>query len=187
MPIKAMDLFDAYQKSALPKEEGFLVSSFFSTHTAYSRYEVVSYANVKSIYPNEAGLTFQTDGKKLYILVEPSNYHQKGMEPYVRPSNEQIPLRFSELELHTTKNQSKVFYGKNCVHTYGSFTIMRPTGMNFSFVFYKLPDVYESLQLFFEKTFNKEAGIPLADSKKIAAAVTEKVKAEMYWDHAEST
>jgi hypothetical protein len=182
MSVKAMDLFEAYQKSSLPKEEGFLVSSFFSTHTAYSRYEVISYANVKSIYPNEGGLTFQTDGKKLYILIEPPNYHQKGTEPYVRPTADQIPHRFSELDLHQCKNQTKIYYGKNSVMTYGSFTVMRPTGMNFSFVFYMLPDVYESLQFFFEKTFNKEAGVPLADAKKVAAAVTDKVKTVMSWD-----
>ena len=183
MSVKAMDLFDAYQKSALPKEEGFLVSSFFSTHTAYSRYEVISYANVKSIYPNEEGLTFQTDGKKLYILVEPPNYHQKGTEPYCRPTSDQIPHRFNELELHQCKNLTKIYYGKDSVMSYGSFTVMRPAGMNFAFIFYKLPDVYDSLRIFFEKTFNKEAGIPLADAKKVAAAVTEKVKTAMAWDY----
>jgi hypothetical protein len=36
--------------------------------------------------------------------------------------------------------------------------------------------------MFFEKTFNKEAGVPLADSKKVAAAVTEKIKTCMGWD-----
>ena len=182
MPVKAMDLFDAYAKSALPKDHGYLVSSFFSTHTAYSRYDVVSYANVKSIYPNEDGLTFQTDGKKLHILVEPPNYHQKGIEPYIRPSAEQIPHRFSELELYQCKNQIKVYYGKDAVVSYGSFTVMRPTGMNFSFVFYALPDVYESMQMFFEKTFNKEAGVPLADAKKVSAAVAAKIKTAMAYD-----
>ncbi len=179
MPVKAMDLFDAYQKSALPKDQGFLISSFFSASTAYARYEVVSYSNVKSIYPNEGGLTFQTDGKKLYILVEPSNYHQKGTEPFVRDSSDQIPHRFSELELYNCKNQAKVYYSKEVVMSYGSFTIMRPTGINFSFVFYALPDVKESLNLFFEKTFNKEAGLPLADCKKIASAVTASVVTKM--------
>jgi hypothetical protein len=185
MPVKAMDLFDAYNKSLLPKDQGYLVSSFFSSHTAYSHYEVVSYSNVKSIYPNDDGLTFQTDGKKLYILIEPSNYHQKGVEPYVRPSSDQIPHRFSELELHNCKNQTKIYYGKNSVISYGSFTVMRPTGMNFSLVFYKLPDVFDSLKVFFEKTFNKEAGVPLADAKKVAAEVTEKLKTVMAWDFSE--
>jgi len=182
MPVKAMDLFDAYQKSALPKDQGFLVTSYFSNNSAYSRYEIVSYANVKSIYPNDGGLTFQTDGKKLFILVEPANYPQKGLEPYVRPTEEQIPHRFSELECFPCKNQSKLYYGKDAVISYGSFTIMRPTGMNFAFIFYNLPDLYDSLKLFFEKTFNREAGVPLNDAKKCAAAVSLKVKQCMSWE-----
>lgn len=186
MPVKAMDLFDAYQKSALPKEGGYLVSSFFSTHTAYSRYEIISYSNVKSIYPQDEGLTFQTDGKKLYVLCEPSNYHQKSTEPYLRSSSEQIPQRFKELDVHDCKNQTKIYSGKDAVVTYGSFTVMRPTGMNFAFVFYKLPDVLDSLEIFFEKTFNREAGVPLTDSKKVTALVIEKIKTVMAWDFGSS-
>jgi len=182
MPVKAMDLFDAYQKSALPKDHGYLVSSFFSTQLAYSRYEIVSYSNVKSIYPSEEGLTFQTDGKKLYVLVEPPNYHQKGQEPYVRPMAEQIPHRFNELDLYTCKNQFKAYMGKEPVMSYGSFTVMRPTGMNFSFVFYALPDLEESLDLFFQKTFNKEAGMPLADAKKMAKKIAATITASMGWE-----
>jgi hypothetical protein len=182
MSVKAMDLFDAYQKSALPKEEGYLVSSYFSTHTAYSRYDIISYANVKSIYPSDDGLTFQTDGKKLCILCEPANYHQKGIEPYVRATEEQIPLRFNELDVHTCKNQTKIYTAKKAIITYGSFTVMRPKGMNFSFVFYKLPDVLDSMALFFEKTFNKEAGVPLNDAKTVSKVVMEKIKTNMGWD-----
>lgn len=182
MPVKALDLFDAYAKSSLPKDHGYLVSSFFADNSAYSRYDIVSYSNVKSIYPSEDGLTFQTDGKKMFILVEPPNYHQKGMEPYVRPSLEQIPQRFSELDSHVAKNQIKVYWSKKAVISYGSFTIMRPKGMNFSFVFYALPDVYDSLRLFFEKTLNKEAGLPLSDAKKISVALAVSVKETMPWD-----
>jgi hypothetical protein len=182
MPVKAMDLFDAYSKNALPKDHGYIVSSFFAGNSAYSRYEVVSYNNVKSIYPNEDGLTFQTDGKKLFILIEPSNYPNKGNEPFLRSTAEKIPLRFSELELHLCKNQTRIYWGKDAVVSYGAFTIMRPAGVNFSFCFYFLPDMYQSLQLFFEKTFNKEAGVPLADSKKVAASVAEKVKTSMEWE-----
>ena len=43
------------------------------------------------------------------------------------------------------------------VMSYGAFTIARPEGINFSFCFYNLPDMHQSIQLFFEKTFNKEA------------------------------
>lgn len=183
MPVKAMDLFDAYAKNALPKDHGYIVSSFFAPNTAYSRYEIVSYSNVKSIYPNEEGLTFQTDGKKLYVLVEPSNYPNKGMEPFVRSSIEKIPLRFSELELFTCKNQTRIYWGKSAVVSYGAFTIMRPAGINFAFCFYYLPDMYQSMQLFFEKTFNKETGVPLADAKKVASSVAETIKRSMVWDY----
>jgi len=182
MPIKAMDLFDAYAKSALPQDQGYLVSSFFAPNTAYARYEIVSYNNVKSIYASDEGLTFQTDGKKLYILIEPQNYSKKNEEPYIRSSIEQIPQRFNELECHICKNQSRIYYGKKSLISYGSFTVMRPTGVNFAIVFYSLPDMYASLQMFFEKTFNKEAQVPLADARKVSKAVSEKIHETMTWD-----
>jgi hypothetical protein len=181
MAVKAMDLFDAYAKNALPKDRGYLVTSYFSNNSVYSRYEIVSYNNVKSIYPSEEGLTFQTDGKKIYILIEPSNYPNKGMEPYVRSTDEKIPLRFSELEMHNCKNQTRIYWAKEAVISYGAFTIARPTGINFSFCFYQLPDMYQSLQVFFEKTFSKEASVPFADAKKVAAAVIVTLKKELVW------
>jgi hypothetical protein len=183
MPVKAMDLFDAYAKNALPKDTGYIVTSFFANSSVYSRYEIVSYNNVKSIYPSEDGLTFQTDGKKLFVLIEPSNYPNKGMEPYVRSNADKIPLRFSELDTHVCKNQTRIYWAKEAVISYGSFTIARPAGINFSFCFYQLPDMFQSLQLFFEKTFNKEASIPFADAKKVAAAVADKIKTKMIWDY----
>lgn len=182
MALKAMDLFDAYSKSMLPMENGYIVSSFFSPSSAYSRYEVVSYSNVKGIYPADNGLTFQSDGKKLHILIEPMDYPKKSEEPYVRSSMEQIPHRFSELDLHTCKNQTKIFYGKNALMSYTSFTILKPMGVNFSFFFFPLPDMYASLAMFFEKTFNKEAGVPLADAKKVAKAVAKRIEESMTWE-----
>ena len=178
-----MDLFDAYTKNMLPSEQGFIVSSFFSAQSAYSRYEIVSYNNVKSIYPADNGLTFQTDGKKLHVLIEPVNYSKKAEEPYVRSSNEMIPHRFSELDLHTCKNQTKIYSGKEAVMSYTSFTIMKPMGVNFSCIFYMLPDVYDSMTLFFEKTFNKEAGVPMPDSKKVAKALAITLKRTMAWEY----
>jgi hypothetical protein len=183
MPVKAMDLFDAYAKNALPKDLGYIVTSSFSTNSVYSRYEIVSYNNVKSIYPTEDGLTFQTDGKKLFILIEPGSYPNKGMEPFVRSTAEKIPLRFSELEVHNCKNQTRIYWAKEAVISYGSFTIARPAGINFSFCFYHLPDMFQSMQLFFEKTFSKEASIPFVDAKKVAAAVAQNIKTKMVWDY----
>ncbi|HPE36243.1 MAG TPA: hypothetical protein PK625_03775 [Spirochaetales bacterium] len=182
MNPKAMDLYDAYSKNMLPKENGYIVSSFFSPNSAYSRYEIVSYNNVKAIYPAEEGLTFQADGKKLYILVEPMNYAHKSEEPYIRTSHEQIPHRFNELELHTCKNQTKVYWGKKAVLSYTSLTIVKPTGVNFAFTFFFLPDMYASMAMFFEKTLNREAGVPMADASKIAKQIAKKVEETLTWE-----
>jgi len=117
------------------------------------------------------------------VLIEPANYPKKGEEPYVRSSNEMIPHRFSELDLHTCKNQTKIYTGKDAIMSYTSFTIMKPQGVNFSFIFYMLPDVYDSMTLFFEKTFNKEAGVPMVDSKKVAKALGAKIEKTMAWEY----
>jgi hypothetical protein len=174
-----MDLFDAYTKDMLPKDQGYIISSFFGDKSAYSKYEVVSYSGVKSIYPTEEGLTFQTNGKKLHILVEPASYAFKAIEPYVRSGEDLIPLRFSELDILTAKNMSKVMVAKEPINSFGSFTILKPKGLNFSLVFYQMDDLFDSLGMFFEKTFNKEAGIPMADSKKASQQVVKTMKTFM--------
>ncbi len=172
MAVRAMDLFEAYSKDMLPKDQGYIVSSFFGDTSVYSKYEIVSYSGVKSIYPTEDGLTFQTNGKKLHILIEPASYAFKAIEPYVRNAEDQIPLRFSELDILTAKNQSKIMVSKNPIESFGSFTILKPKGMNFSLVFYQMDGLFDSLGLFFEKTFNKEAGIAQADAKKGSHALS---------------
>ncbi|MDR2068500.1 MAG: hypothetical protein LBP71_01350 [Spirochaetaceae bacterium] len=179
MAVKAMDLFDAYRQDQLPKDEGYIISSFFNSSSAYSIYEIVSYSGVKSIYLSDTGLTFQTNGKKMHILIEPASYPNKAIEPYVRSNTEQIPLRFSELEQITAKNQSKIMIAKQPIVSFSSFTILKPSGVNFSLVFYNRPDLFATLRQFFEKTFNREAGIPQADAKKSATRVVEIVEATM--------
>ena len=148
MAAKALDLFQAYAQGKLAKDGGYIVSSFFDRNSTYSRYEVVAYSTVKNIYLAENGLTFQTDGNKLFVLVEPANYSKKYMEPVSRDSNEQIPHRFSELNIYTAKNQSKVMVSREPIVTYSSFTILKPTGVNFALIFYNLEDVLKTLEFF---------------------------------------
>jgi hypothetical protein len=176
---KAMDLFEAYAQDKLPKDQGYVVSSFFSENSAYSIYEVVSYSGVKAIFLTETGLTFQTNGKKLHVLIEPASYPNKAMEPYVRNNTEQIPKRFNELETIVAKNESRIIIAKTPIDSFSSFTILKPTGINFALVFYNLPDLYDSLSMFFEKTFNKEAGIPQVDARKGAKKIAEIVQKTM--------
>jgi hypothetical protein len=179
MAIKAMDLFEAYSKDKLPKEQAYIVSSFVNTNNGYTIYEVISYSGVKAIYPEGDGLTFQSSGKKLHMLVEPPSYPSKATEPYLREKGDQIPERFNELDLHTAKNQAKIYIAKKPIESLSSFTVAKPVGYNISFIFYEMPDMYETLQKFFEQTFNKDAGVPHVDAVAIAKTVVEVIKNKM--------
>ena len=166
MSAKAMDLFEAFKQDKLPKDQAYIVSSFVNPNTGYAIYEVISYSGVKAIYPEGTGLTFQSSGKKMHILIEPASYPKKPIEPYLREKDDQIPLRFSELNVLVAKNQSKIYMAKKPIESLSSFSVARPTGLNICFVFYSLPDLYETLTKFFEQTFNKDAALPQADAKK---------------------
>jgi hypothetical protein len=179
MAVKAMDLFDAFNQDKLPKDQAYIVSSFINVNTGYSTYELISYSAVKSIYQEGAGITFQSEGKKMHLLVEPASYPNKATEPYLRVKEEQIPLRFSELSVYTTKTQIKVYMAKEPTVTLTSFTVTKPAGFNISFVFYKTNDLYENMIKFFENSLNIDAGIPRSDAKKIAKMFIDVVKEQM--------
>ncbi|MFP4362868.1 MAG: hypothetical protein ACLFR1_03250 [Spirochaetia bacterium] len=181
MSAKAIDLFEAYSKNQLPKDGGYIVSSFFDEHSTYSKYEVVAYNGVKSIYLSEDGLTFQTDGNKLFVLVEPPTYPKKHIEPFRRDKSEQIPHRFTELNIYTSKNQTKVMVSKEPIMTYSAFTILRPTGINFSLLFFNREDVLETIEYFFTQTLNKEAGVPRTDSNDAAKLVIDGINNFSIW------
>lgn len=169
--VRAMDLFEAYAKQKLPMDHGYIVSSFFKDDSAYSIYEIVSYATLKDIYLTSNGLTFQTNGKKIFLFVEPENYSHKAVEPYCRERDFQVPLRFKDSNIIVAKNQAKIIFSKQPQEALSAFTVVKPTGVNFAFLFYPLPDVFTSLELFFQQTLNKEAGIPLRDSKAAAKEI----------------
>jgi hypothetical protein len=176
MSTKVMNLFDAYAKSALPDNGGYIVSSFFDPTSPYARYEVVAYSGVRNLALSDDGLVFQADGDKVFVLCEPPTYIQKYVEPPNRDSRHAVPLRFKELEIATTKNQTKVMVSREPLHTYGSFTILRPTGNDLAVLLYNLPDVLATLEQFLGMTLNKEAGIPQTDAKTAAKLVLKSVR-----------
>lgn len=173
MAAKALDLFHAYQENTLPRDGGYIVSSFFDGSSTYSRYEVVSYSGVKNIFLTEEGLTFQSDGKKLFILVEPATYPRKQLEPVYRDKNESIPHRYKELTTFTCKDQTKVMVSAEPVQSYSAFTILKPTSINFALVFYNTPDILETMEFFFQKTLNREAGVPQINANEAAKTISE--------------
>jgi hypothetical protein len=178
--VKFRNLFDAYIQNKLPFAEGYIISSFYSETSTYSILEVVSYAGVKEIYPAAGGLTFVSGGKKLYILLEPDSYHKKFEEPVSRSKSEgeHIPLRFSELETFTTKNQTRIMVAKEPIEITSSFTVLEPKGINFSVVFYDSPEINNVLAAFFQDTINRRR-VPEQDAKKVSRLIVEKIEKSM--------
>lgn len=179
--IKACDLFKAYQEEKLPIEGGYIISSFLSKNSTYTIYDIVAYSNVKAIYFSGEGLTFQTDGNKIFVLSEPPSYARKYIEPFRRTGSEAIPQRFNELEIYTSKKQHKVMISRNPVMTYSSFTIIKPAGENFSYVFYNREDVMDNIRLFMEKTLSNDAGIHISECKKIAPIIVNGLSKFTIW------
>jgi len=179
---KYRNLFDAYAIGKLPFLQGYIISSFFSETSAYSIYEVVSYAGVKEIFPSADGLQFVTGGKKLYVLLENDTYHHKPVEPYCRAEGEKIPKRFSELETIIAKNQSRIMIAKEPNESYGSFTILKPKGQNFAVVFYNLPDMFQTITDFFVNSLNRQRKVPESDAKKAAAQIVKTIEKYMSFE-----
>ncbi len=181
--LVAMDLFEAYSTGNLPMDNGYIVSSFFKEDSTYSIYEIISYATVKDIYVAGNGLVFQTNGKKMFLLVEPPNYTHKAIEPVFRDKDYQVPLRFKTSNIITAKNQANIIFSQEPQEAMSAFTVVKPSGMNFAFLFYKNPATFNSIELFFQKTLNQEAKIPLADSKTVAAEFASLCEKKLSWSN----
>jgi len=174
MPVKVADLFDAFGKNEIPRERGLVVSSFFVPTTAYARYQIVYYGRVTALRASDEGLAFAAAGSRIHVLVEPSGYPDGLMEPIARSTAERIPLRFAELDRFDARDGARVYSSKAASAPESGFTVPRPAGIDFAFCFYALPDLGLTLQLFFEKTLNREAGIHLLDARSASEAIAGK-------------
>jgi len=77
------------------------------------------------------------------------------------------------LETITAKNQTKIMIAKEPNESFGSFTILNPTGSNFAVVFYQGPEIYESLAEFFVESLNRQRRVPEHDARAAAQKITE--------------
>jgi hypothetical protein len=176
IPLRAMDLFDAYARGQFPQESGCIVISRFSCVNAYARYEIIAYSDVKSLCLDSDSLAIQARGRKSFILVEPDSYPLKSIDPDRRPAQERIPFRFGELDGFAAANRTRVYVSKKPCDSGESFVIEKPAAMDFSILFFPLPDMLDALQTFFEKSFVKEAGMPLPDAKKASNLIADSLR-----------
>jgi hypothetical protein len=170
------ELFDAYNRGEFPMNGGYIVSAFFQDQSMYTKFEMVSYSNVKDIYITDEGLTFQADGHKIFWLVEPSNYTNKQIEPTYRGDYEKIPYRFKEVLIYTTRRQDRIMIGKEPVYSYTNFTVMKSQGQNYSSLFFMADDIAETMGSYFVTSLYKEAGVPRVDAQKVAQSLVELFK-----------
>jgi hypothetical protein len=176
IPLRAMDLFDAYARGQFPLESGCIVISRFSCASAYARYEIIAYSDVKSQSFVSDSLAIQARGKKFFLLAEPESYPLKSVDPDRRPAHERIPFPFGELDGFTAANRTRVYVSKKACDLGESFTVEKPVAMDFSILFFPVPDMLDTLQSFFEKSFVKEAGIPLPDAEKASNLIAKSLR-----------
>jgi hypothetical protein len=171
MTTKALDLFHAYGEDKLPSDGGYIVSSFLDESSGYSKYEIIAYGGLRRAHLSARGLEFMAEGNKLYVISEPASYKKSRVEPFNRNARERIPHRFSEIDAITSGNRTKIMVSRDPILTSGSFTITKPKGIDFVFLFYNFPEVLHTLGEFLEKTLNEEAEIPKEDSGRAAALI----------------
>jgi hypothetical protein len=115
------------------------------------------------------------------VLAEPVTYDRKYLEPFTRDGQHQIPHRFSEVEQITCKNMTRIMLSRQPVIAYSAFTITKPTTLNFSILFYNLPDVFDSISAYFEKTLTAEANVPAGDALAATRQIIAGLKRFTIW------
>lgn len=173
MAIAAKELFPAYQAGQLPVRNGYIVCAYYDETSTYTRYEVISFDNVKDIYTTDEGLTFQADGRKIYVLVEPAGWPTRHTEPAYRTERERIPYRLKELFDFTTKRQDHVYVGKEPVVSYGSFTVLKPVGQDVAYIFYPTEDVRQNIMEYFRTALWKQARVPQSDAREVVKTIND--------------
>jgi hypothetical protein len=169
----ARELFPAYQSGNLPAKNGYIVSTFYHSASTYTRYELISFDNVKDIYLNDEGLTFQAEGRKIYVLAEPAGWPDSHTEPAYRKDSDRIPYRYKELITYTTKRQDRVYVGREPVVSYSNFTVLKPVGQNVAYVFYPGDDVRENIMEYFRLSLWKQARVPQTDAREVVKVINE--------------
>lgn len=129
---KVVELFKGLMQGDIePGAGGYTISVRLNDRYNYGIFEVIGFKNVKGIAQSDTGVTFQSDGYKVFLLYEPINYPKRFMEPYLRDDADQIPLRFAELEVVEMPNKDRVFVSKQPYRSQGSFTVESPEEGNF--------------------------------------------------------
>lgn len=167
-----MELFSAFEHNKIPLEGGgYILSIFYDNEnkTMYTRYELIAYNNVKDISFRGNQLWFKSDGYKVHILLEPSNYPQRFQEPLLREKNKSIPYKFKDLEVFTVGDQkNRVMVSINPQFNLSSFTVQKPENDDFAVFFLHSEKIFKDIREFLVKIIQTDIRAHSQDAKKVA-------------------
>ena len=171
MSTKALDLFSAYRSDRIPPRGGYIVSSFMVDGSAYARYEIVAYRDARTLRLSGDGLSIAADASKVFVLVEPIGYHDGATEPWRRDARHRVPHTFAELSMVSARNHSRIMVSNAPVLASAVFTVARPDGIDFSFLFLPGREALDAIHAFLEHTLRDECLIPSAAARRAAALI----------------
>ena len=168
---KAIELFTAYRSGRIPPRGGYIVTSFMVDGSAYARYEIVAYREARALRLADDGLSIAADASKVYVLLEPVGYHGSTTEPWQRDERHRIPHTFAELSSVNVRNHSRILISTDPVLASAVFTILRPGGFDFSFLFLPGRAALDTIHAFLWQTLHEECLVPPAAARRAAALI----------------
>lgn len=171
MSSKAFDLFSAYRTGRVPARGGYIVSSFMVDGSAYVRFEIVAYREARALRLSEEGLSIAADAGKVYVVVEPADYHEAGIEPWRRDARHRVPHTFSELSTVSARGHSRIMVSNSPVLAAAVVTVEPPGGVDFSFLFLPAREALDTIGSFLRRTLQDECLVPPAAARRAAALI----------------
>lgn len=174
MEKKWVELFQGIAKSEIPFDgTGFILATHFDTQSNYTRIEIIAFKNVKNFVHSGDGITFYSDGFKIFLLYEPVTYRFRFMEPYLRDAKDSIPLRLKELHVMELPNHDRLFVSRQPYMSYGSFNIEKPDTGNFVYYFFDGPELENNLFHFTGKILIDDLKFPRTQVPQVTALIKE--------------
>ena len=145
--------------------------------SAYARYEIVAYREARALRLSGEGLSIAADAGKVYVLLEPTGYHDCTTEPWQRDARHRIPHTFAELSTVKVRNHSRILVSTAPVLLSAAFTVVRPGGFDFSFLFLPGRTALDTIHRFLWQTLHEECLVPPAPARRAAALVRSRLAA----------
>ena len=174
---KALDLFTAYRHGRMPAGGGYIVSSFMVDGSAYARYEAIAYRHARTLRLSDDGLSVAADASKVYVVVEPTGYHDSATEPWRRDARHRVPHTFAELATVSARNHSRIMVSSVPVRCPALFTVTQPGGIDFAFLFLPRREVLATIHAFLEQTLRDECLVPVTAARRAAELIRARLAA----------